>query len=289
VDALIRQTLSGIATGSVYAIVALALVMVYKATRHVNFAVGEMAMFSAFVALVLLGYGVPYWAAVLLALLFAFVLGALVERALVQRLEHESPLSVVVVMIGLLQIFNSLAGWLFGYTVRTFPSPFPAAVPGSAYLSAHEIGLDGVSLVVVVLLYLLFEHTRVGLALRATADNPVSSRLAGIRTARMLATGWGVASAIGAVAAVMIAPLVYLDPNTMAPVLLYGLAAALLGGIDSPPGAILGGFVVGVLENLAGAYVVGPELKLVVALAIIVGVLVVKPAGLLGRPVVARV
>jgi branched-chain amino acid transport system permease protein len=264
--------------------------MVYKATRHVNFAVGEMAMFSAFVALMLIGHGVPYWGALALALLFAFALGVLVERGLVRRLEHESPLSVVVVMIGLLQIFNSVAGWLFGYNVRPFPSPFPAAsFPGSSYLAAHELGVVAVSILVVLVLYVLFEHTRLGLALRATADNGVSSRLVGIRTDWMLATGWGVASAIGAVAAIMVAPLVYLDPNTMAPVLLYGLAAALLGGIDSPPGAILGGYVVGVLENLAGAYVVGPELKLVVALAIIVGVLVVKPDGLLGRQVVARV
>jgi branched-chain amino acid transport system permease protein len=289
-DSVLRQALSGAALGAVYAIVALAVVMVYKATRHVNFAIGEMAMFSAFVAAACMDAGLSYWWALAVTLIMAFATGALIERLLVERLEQASSLSVLVVMIGLLLVFNSLAGWLFGFTIRTFPSPFPARSPGAgAYLSGHEAGIIGLSLVVVLALYLLFEHTKTGLALRATADNRVSSRLVGIRAGWMLAIGWGVASAIAAVAAVMIAPLVYLEPNTMTPVLIYGFAAALLGGIESPPGAILGGFVVGILENLAGAFVVGPELKLIVALVIIIGVLIMKPSGFLGPPRVARV
>jgi branched-chain amino acid transport system permease protein len=289
-DALLRQALSGAALGAVYAIVALSVVMVYRATRHVNFAIGEMAMFSAFVAAAMMDAGMSYWGALALTLVLAFATGALVEQLLVARLEQASALSVLVVMIGLLLVFNSLAGWLFGFTIRTFPSPFHTGSPAiGAYLSAHEAGIIAVTMGVVLALYVLFEHTNVGLALRATADDRTSSRLVGIRAGWMLAIGWGVASAIAAVAAVMIAPLVYLEPNTMTPVLIYGFAAALLGGIESPPGAVLGGFVVGILENLAGAFVVGPELKLIVALGIIIGVLILRPAGLFGRARVARV
>ncbi len=286
-DGLIRQLLSGAALGGIYALVALAVVMVYKATRHVNFAIGEMAMFSAFVAAFVIDRGGPYWAGFAAAIATAFALGAAVERLLVERLERASALSVVVVMIGLLLVFNSLAGWLFGFTVRTFPSPFPAA--RTSYVSSHEIGLIAVSLVLVTALYLFFEYTQTGLAMRATADNRTSSRLVGIRAGWMLAIAWGVASAIAAVAAMMIAPLVYLEPNTMSPVLIYGFAAALVGGIDSPPGAVAGGFLVGIFENVAGAYVVGPELKVAAALALMVGVLIVRPAGLFGTRHVVRV
>ena len=150
-------------------------------------------------------------------------------------------------------------------------------------------GATGVTLVVLIAVYLFFRHTKLGLAMRAAAFNPVSSRLVGIRVGWMLALGWGLAAAIGAVAGMMVAPIVYLDPNMMAGILLYAFAGALLGGIDNPLGAVLGGFAVGIIENLAGAYLVGTELKLTVALIIIVAVLVVKPSGLLGRTVLSRV
>ncbi len=286
-DALIRQVLSGAALGGIYALVALAVVMVYQATRHVNFAIGETAMFSASVAAACFQAAAPYWVGLLAAVATAFVLGVAIERLLVERLERASALSVVVVMIGLLLVFNSVAGWLFGFTVRPFPSPFPPA--RTRYLSPHEIGVIAVSLIVVVALYGFLQHTRLGLAMRATADNRTSSRLVGIRAGWMLALGWGVASAIAAVAAMLVAPIVYLEPNMMSPVLIYGFAAALLGGIDSPAGAVVGGFLVGMFENVAGAYLVGPELKLVAALAVIVAVLMVRPAGLFGTRPVARV
>ena len=289
-DAFLRQALSGLALGGIYAIVALSVVMVYRATRHVNFSVGEMAMFSAFIEITLIDAGLPYWVAVAITLVVAFATGVLVEQVLVRRLQEASALSVVVVMIGLLLVFNNMAGWVFGFAVRSFPSPFSAGVfPRNSYLSGPELGAILVSLVVVVGVFVLFDYTRLGLAMRATADNLASSRLAGIRARLVLAAGWGSASLIAAVAAMMIAPMVYLEPNTMAPVLIYGFSAALLGGIDSPPGAIVGGFAVGVLENLAGAFLVGPELKLVVALVVIVGVLIVKPAGLFGERHVTRV
>jgi branched-chain amino acid transport system permease protein len=207
----------------------------------------------------------------------------------IRPLRHAPTLAVVVVLIGLLVILNSLAGWLFTYTIKTFPSPFPESFAATRYLSPHQLGAVGVTLAVLAALYVFFRFTPLGLAMRAAAQNPASARLVGIRVDRMLALGWGLAAAIGAVAGMMVAPVVYLDPNMMSGVLLYAFAAALVGGIDSPGGAVLGGFLVGVLENLLGAYVIGNELKLSVALALIVGVLLVKPSGLFGKVHVTRV
>jgi branched-chain amino acid transport system permease protein len=195
----------------------------------------------------------------------------------------------VIVFIGLLVILNSVAGWIYTYTIKSFPSPFPASHVLGGLISAHELGVIGVTMGVLVLLYVFFRFTPLGLAMRAAAQNPVSSRLVGIRVGWMLALGWGLAAAIGAVAGMLVAPIVFLDPNMMAGILLYGFAGALLGGIDNPAGAVAGGFLVGVLENLAGAYLVGTELKLTVALVLIVGVLVVRPSGLFGRVLVNRV
>jgi branched-chain amino acid transport system permease protein len=234
--------------------------------------------------------GFPYWAAFAATLAVSFVAGVAIERIIVRPVERSPVLTVVIVFIGLLLILNSLAGWIWSYTIKSFPSPFPSnAWYGSKYMSAHEVGMIVVTLAVLALVFLFFRVTPLGLAMRAAAQNPVSSRLVGIRVGWMLAFGWGLAGAIGSVAGMMAAPIVYLDPNMMAGILLYGFAAALLGGIDNPWGAALGGFFVGVLENLAGAYVVGTELKLTVALVIIVGVLVFKPSGLFGRTLVARV
>jgi len=286
----LHQMLAGLATGGIYASVALALVMIYQATHHINFAQGEMAMFSTFVAWALIDAGLPYWGAFALTVLLSFVVAAAVEFVVIRPMHRAPELSVVVVFIGLLVIFHSLAGWLFGYTIKPFPSPFPRdAWYGSTLMSAHEVGAIVVALLMVALLFSLFRFTRVGLALRAAAQNPVSSRLVGISVGRMLMLGWGLAGAIGAVAGMMVAPVVFLDPNMMSGVLLYAFAGALIGGIDNPVGAVLGGFIVGVLENLIGTYVVGTELKLSVALALIIGVLIVRPQGLLGRRVVTRV
>jgi branched-chain amino acid transport system permease protein len=286
----LHQLLSGLANGGIYAIVALALVMIYQATHLVNFAQGEMAMFSTYIAWAMVNAGFTYWVAFSLTLVFSFVAGVAIERIIIRPVERGPVLTIVIVFIGLLLILNSLAGWIFSYTIKSFPSPFPSnAWYGSKYMSSHEVGMIVVTLAVLILVFLFFRFTPLGLAMRAAAQNPVSSRLVGIRVGWMLAFGWGLAGAIGAVAGMMAAPIVYLDPNMMSGILLYGFAAALLGGIDNPWGAALGGFLVGVLENIAGAYVVGTELKLTVALLIIVGVLVFKPAGLFGRTLVARV
>jgi branched-chain amino acid transport system permease protein len=288
-DLLIHQILAGLATGGIYASVALALVMIYQATHLVNFAQGEMAMFATYLAWTLMQAGVPYWGAFFITVAAAFVGGVILERVVIQPVENAPILSVVIVFIGLLVIFNSIAGWIYTYTIKPFPSPFPAQpLFGNSYVSSHELGTTGVTLTVLALVFGFFRYTPLGLAMRAAAQNPVSSRLVGVRVGWMLALGWGLASAIGAVAGIMVAPVVFLEPNMMGGILLYAFAGALLGGIDSPGGAVLGGFIVGVLENIVGMYL-GTEVKLTVALVIIVSVLVVRPSGLFGKIHVARV
>jgi branched-chain amino acid transport system permease protein len=288
-DLLVHQILSGLATGGIYASLALALVMIYQATHLVNFAQGEIAMFATYLAWTLIQAGVPYWGAFFITVIAAFVGGVVIERVIVQPVENSPVLALVIVFIGLLVIFNSVAGWIYTYTIKPFPSPFPEQpLFGNTYLSSHDLGSACVTLVVLLLVFGFFRFTPLGLAMRAAAQNPVSSKLVGVRVGWMLALGWGLASAIGAVAGMMVAPIVFLEPNMMGGILLYAFAGALLGGIDNPGGAVLGGFIVGVLENVVGMYL-GSEIKLTVALVIIIAVLVVRPSGLLGKVHVARV
>jgi branched-chain amino acid transport system permease protein len=293
VEIFLQQVVAGIATGGIYGALALALVMIYQATDVVNFAQGEMAMFSTYLAWSLLNAGVPYWAAFVATLAIALVGGILIERVVIRPVENAPILAIVIVCIGLLVILNSLAGWIYSYIQKPFPSPFPERPirVGGIVFGAHDVGAIGVTLIVLLLLYLFFRYTPLGLAMRAAAQNPVSSRLCGIRVGWMLALGWGLAALVGAVAGMMIAPVVFLDPNMMAGILIYAFASATLGGFTSPGGAVLGGLIVGVVENLVGTYVrfIGTELKLTVALAIIIVVLLVKPSGLFGRAVVRRV
>jgi branched-chain amino acid transport system permease protein len=285
-DQLFAQILSGLATGGIYASVALALVMIYQATHLVNFAQGEMAMFATYIAWSLMQAGMPYWVAFFLTVILAFLGGVLIERVIIRPVENAPVLSVVIVFIGLLVIFNSIAGWIYTFTIKPFPSPFPSEPVFG--ISSHGLGSIAVTLVVLALVFGFFRFTPVGLAMRAAAQNPVSSRLVGVRVGWMLALGWGLAAAIGAVAGMMVAPIVFLEPNMMGGILLYAFAGALLGGIDSPGGAVVGGFIVGVLENVVGVYL-GTDLKLTAALVIIIAVLVLKPSGLFGRVHVARV
>jgi branched-chain amino acid transport system permease protein len=286
---VLHQIISGIATGGIYASVALALVMIYQATHHVNFAQGEMATFSTYIALTFINAGFPYWIAFVLAVVVSFAIGVAIERILMRPLANAPVLASVGVFVGMLLIVNSLSGWFFDYTIKQFPTPFPDRPMFGGYLSGHELGSTGVTLLVLICVYLFFRHTSLGLAMRAAAFNPTSSRLVGVRVGWMLALGWGLAAGIGAVAGCMVAPIVFLDPNMMSGILLYAFAGALLGGIDNPLGAVLGGFAVGVIENLGGAYLVGTELKLTLALAIIVAVLTIRPTGLMGRKVYSRV
>ena len=292
-DTLIQQIVSGLATGGIYGSVALALVMIYQATEVVNYAQGEMAMFSTYLAWTLLNAGLPYWVAFVATLAIAFVGGVLLERILIRPVENAPVLTIVIVCIGLLVILNSVAGWIYSYIQKPFPSPFPSKPirVGNIYFGAHDLGALAVTLLVLAGLYVFFRFTTLGLAMRAAAQNPVSSRLCGIRVGWMLALGWGLAALVGAVAGMMVAPIVFLDPNMMAGILIYAFASATLGGFTSPGGAVLGGLIVGVIENLVGTYVkfIGTELKLTVALALILIVLVVRPSGLFGRAAVHRV
>jgi len=265
-------------------------VMIYQSTHHINFAQGELAMFATYMSWTLINAGVSYWLAFTCTIVLAFALGVLIQRIIIRPVENAPVLNIVVVFIGLLVILNSIAGWVFTYTIKAFPSPFPKEPPfGLHFISSHELGSIGVTFVLLLLLFGFFKFTPLGLAMRAAAQNPDSSRLVGIRVGWMLALGWGLAAAIGSVAGMMIAPVVFLEPNMMSGILLYAFAAALVGGIDSPGGAVLGGFIVGILENILGAYVIGTELKLSVALVLIIVVLTIKPAGLFGKVIVSRV
>jgi len=292
-DILLQQIVSGLATGGIYGSVALALVMIYQATDVVNFSQGEMAMFSTYLAWTMIDAGLPYWVAFFGTLAVSFVGGVIIERVVIRPVEGAPILTIVIVCIGLLVIFNSVAGWIYSYIQKPFPSPFPERPIriGNIVFGAHDVGALGVTLLVLAFLYVFFRYTTLGLAMRAAAQNPTSSRLCGIRVGWMLAVGWGLAALVGAVAGMMIAPIVFLDPNMMAGILIYAFASATLGGFTSPVGAVVGGLIVGVLENLVGTYVafIGTELKLTVALALILVVLVVKPSGLFGRAAVHRV
>ena len=292
-DIFFQQVVSGIATGGIYGSLALALVMIYQATDVVNYAQGEMAMFSTYLAWSMINAGVPYWVAFAATLVIAFVGGIVIERVVIRPVESAPILTIVIVCIGLLVILNSLAGWIYTYTQKPFPSPFPnrPVKIGNVIFGAHDVGAIVITLIVLALLYVFFRYTTLGLAMRAAAQNPASSRLVGIRVGWMLALGWGLAALVGAVAGMMVAPVVFLDPNLMAGILIYAFASATLGGFTSPGGAVVGGLIVGVTENLVGTYVrfIGTELKLTVALAIILIVLMVKPSGLFGRGAVHRV
>ena len=291
-ELFVQQLVSGLSTGTIYACVALAVVMIYQAIGHVNFAQGEMAMLSTFVAWQLMHIGTPYWMSFLITVILSFGMGLLIERTLMRRLRNAPPLSQVTVFIGLLLVLNSFAGYVWNYTVKPFPTPFGTApFLGASWISQHQAGMLASTLAILASLVVFFRFTRLGLSMRGAASNPASARLLGIRVQSLEMLGWGMASAIGAVAGMLIAPIVFLEPNMMAGTLIYGFAGAVLGGLGSPAGAVLGGLLVGVLENMAGTFipVIGGELKLTLALVTIVLVLVIRPQGLLGRKHVNRV
>jgi branched-chain amino acid transport system permease protein len=290
---LLQQVVSGLAQGGIFASLALALVLIYNAMGLVNFAQGEMAMFATFIAFALIDHGISYWIAFPMTLVLAFAGGVAVQRIVIKPVERAPILTLVIVTLGLATLINGAAGFLFGYVPRTFPSPFSVQTVSllGALASFRDLGVIAVCGVVLLVIYLLLQHTTVGLTMRAAAHHPEASQLLGVRVSWMLALGWGLASAVGAVSGVMVAPILLLEPNMMQTIIIYAFAAAVLGGIESPLGAVIGGLIVGVTVNLAGAYIpfVGGDLQLAVALAIIVAVLVLKPNGLFGSPAVRRV
>src|SRR5689334_1977372 len=246
-----------------------------------------MATFTTFVALSLMNHGLSFWAAFPIVLAIAFAGGVAIERVIIRPVESAPTVTIVIVTLGLALLLNGLTSVIWGGGERQFHGPFSTRTidVGGVPFSVQDIGIVVVSFVLVALLALFFRYTKLGLGMRAAALNPASSRLAGIRVGWMLAFGWGLAAVLGAVSGMMIAPVVFLDPNMMQTVLLYAFAAAILGGLDSPLGAVVGGLVLGLTIDLLGRYVgwVGSTLKLPVALALILVLLLVKPGGLFSR------
>jgi branched-chain amino acid transport system permease protein len=287
----LQQVVSGLASGSIYASLALALVLIYRATDVINFSQGEMATFATYIAWSLMNRGMDYWPAFALTLAIAFVGGIAVERVVIRPVEHRPEIVIVIVTIGMLIAINGLTGWIWGAEVKSFDSPFRNTTHDVAgvTVSTRDVGTMGICLLTVVALWAFFRFTTLGLAMRSSAVNPQASRLLGVRVSWMLALGWGFAAVLGAVAGMMAAPTVFLDPSMMLIVLIYAFAAAVLGGIDSPVGAVVGGLLLGVIVNVLGAYVVPAELRLPTALAILLLVLIIRPQGLFGHLAVRRV
>jgi branched-chain amino acid transport system permease protein len=291
-ERLIQTIVDGVATGSLYGALALAVVLIFRTTGIVNFAQGEMAMFSTFVAWGLLEAGISLGLAIVGTLVLSLLGGIAIERAVIRPVEGEDPLTLAIVTLGLFILINSGAGWIWGFETRSFPSIFPddSARIAGVDVAVESLGIVALLLAVVGLLFLFTSRTKLGLALRAVSTNPDSSRLAGISIGQTLMLGWGIAALVGALAGVLIAPRLFLDVNFMGGVLIYSFAAATLGGFDSPLGAVVGGWVIGVSENLASTYVdfIGADLKILVPLTVIVAVLLIRPAGLFGSREVAR-
>jgi branched-chain amino acid transport system permease protein len=292
VERFIQVIVDGLATGSLYGALALAVVLIYRSTGIVNFAQGEMAMFSTFIAWGLMQAGLPLGLALLGTLVFSFVAGMLIERVIIRPVEGGEVLTLVIVTLGLYILVNSAAGWIWGFGNRSFPGLFGDGSfdLAGADIAVESIGIVAVLLAVVGILFAVTQRTKVGLAMRAVSLNPDSSRLVGISVGRTLMIGWGIAALVGALAGALIAPRLFLDVNFMGGVLIYSFAAATLGGFDSPFGAVLGGWIIGIAENIAGTYVdfIGSDLKILVPLIAILVVLLFRPTGLFGSAEVAR-
>jgi branched-chain amino acid transport system permease protein len=295
VQQFFQQVFAGLADGAIYASLALALVLIYRATHVINFAQGEMGMFATYIAWSLItNHGFSYWPAFALTLVIAFFGGMLVQEVVIRPLHRGGELTVVMATVALLVILNGLASWIWGPEEKILPSPFPNGSwdIGGVQISEQNVGVIGVVVGCVIVLWLFFRFTKLGLALRASAINPQASRLLGVRVPLMLSIGWGFAAVLSAIAGLMAAPALFVfTPNFMQVILIYAFAAAVLGGIESPVGAIVGGLALGVTINLLGTYVdfVTAEMQLPVALVILLAVLILRPGGLLGTVAVRRV
>jgi branched-chain amino acid transport system permease protein len=288
---MLQLIISGLALGSIYALIGLSLVLIHKATDVVNFAQGEMAMFATFLSFALLSkVGLPLILVVLLSFPIGAALGAIVERVFIQPISRDPPVNILIVTIGLWIIFNNLAGWIWGYDPYKFPSLFPEQPIEiwGARVSPNSLGIIAVALLLMTALYLFFEHTREGTAMRAASMNRRAARLMGIRVSRVWLLSWALAGGISSIAGVLIAPVTFLDFEMMVAVLLKGFAGAILGGFNSLPGAVVGGFAVGLLEVLFGS-LVSSTFKDNFAFVIIILVLMLRPNGIFGRVYVKKV
>ena len=307
-ETFLQRLVDGLSYGSVYALIALGLVIIYRGTGHLNFAQGEMALFSTYCVYQFGEWGIPVWIALVLGMGVGFVIGAVSEVTLVRPVSKKSPFAVFVVTLGLFTFLNWLDGAIWGgqqlpssamgSQQLRFPSLFPAEADAlwnvfGVAIRQERVGILAMVLVISGLLYLLFNRTKFGLAMRAVASNTESAKLVGIRTHVVLMVSWGLAAAIGTVGGVVMAGLnSNVNLGLMFTVFIYGSAAATLGGFDSPGGAVVGGLIIGVVENMAAGYVqdwIGQEMKLAVAFLVILAVLLVRPSGLFGTAKVERV
>jgi branched-chain amino acid transport system permease protein len=288
----LQLVLSGLAFGSLYALIALAMVIIYKTSEVPNFGQGEMAMISTFVAFTLLvTYGYPFYVAFLGALVFAALLGAFLEFVFLRRAKDPNILSLILITLGFEMILYGVASWKWGADQRDLPFPvsdFDLVNLGPAVISYLNLTTIAVTLILMFLLFLFFRYTKVGIAMKATQQNPMAARVNGIRVNRILSVTWAMSSTIGAVAGMLLAPVATLDPNLMLEPLLKGFASAVLGGMTTLVGSALGGYILGIIENLFGGYV-SLEFKSIVAFGIIVLVLCFKPSGLFARHYVRKV
>jgi branched-chain amino acid transport system permease protein len=299
VEIFLDRLFSGVTSGSVYVLIALALVVVFRSSGTINFAQGEYALFTCFIAWWLTEKGFPLIVAMLVAMAAGFVIGVVTERTLIRPIRRRSESAVLIVALGLFTALNGLDGWIWGPEDKVFPHLLPSGADdyvsiGGARLHYDSIGIILLAALVVVLLALLLNRTPLGLRMRAVASNAESAALSGVQVGGVLSMSWGISSVIGSFAGVLLVPV--LPPNQLSlsgffPVLIFASAAALLGGLDSIAGAVVGGLVFGVAEVMLNGYAtfLGGTLQLTVAFAIIVVVLVAKPTGLFGSRRVERV
>jgi branched-chain amino acid transport system permease protein len=291
-DQFIQQFATGLSTGSLYAIIALALVIIYRSTGIVNFAQGDMAMFMTFIAWSIWNWNGQFWVAFFATLVIAFAFGALLELIALRPVETGPVLNPIIVTLGLVLVLESLALRIWQGQPKSFPSPAifkgsPLSI-GPADVSRTNVGVFCMSLLIMALMYLFFNRTKIGLAMRATAQNRVAGSLVGIRVGRMLMMGWALSAMVGAVAGMLLAPTLFLSPSMMAGALLFAFAAAVLGGLDSFVGAIVGGLTMGVVQNMAGTYI-GSDIDITIAFLVIIVILLVRPRGIFGRKAIQRV
>ncbi|MGC5169160.1 branched-chain amino acid ABC transporter permease [Microbacterium sp. DT81.1] len=292
-DTFIQLVVDGLSTGSIYAALALAIVLVNQSTGLINFAQGGMAVLSAYIAFAFTQLGAPVLLAIVIAVVISFVYGGLIERFLIRRFEGGDPDTAVVVTIGLLTLITGICGWIWGFNNRQFPSLFPLDTVNilGAVVSVRSLGTFLAIVAIMIVMQLLFRGTKLGLALRAVAVNPNSAALSGLPVGRLLMVGWGLAAALGAVAGSLVAPQLTLTPGMLDSALVYALAAVIIGGLNSPAGAVVAAWAIGILENLAAVYVpfIGYDLKIAVPFILVFVVLFLRPQGLFGRKVVVRV
>jgi branched-chain amino acid transport system permease protein len=292
-DTFAQQTVAGLSQGALFGSLALALVLIYRATEVINFAQGELAMATTYIAYQLTLWHVTYWLAFFLTLVISFLLGVVIYGVLIRPVQHRSVIALVIITVGLFILIDGLVTWKWGADLKFMPAPFGNQVyhAGGVAFSRQDLGVLVVSILSVILLWVLFQFTKLGLAMRAAALRPAAASLVGVRVDWMLAVGWGLAAVLGAVAGLMTEPYVFLQPSMMQAILLYSFAAAVLGGLESPAGAVVGGLALGVFLNLVGQYVgfASSELRLPIAFAVLLVILLFKPTGLFGRKQVRRV